>query len=109
MTNMTQRMFYRRILTTPDFFFVFAKHLDMIFDDGWIYDIEDKEDVVCGVDSTIGWRKALERTCRELNILDAFEYWNNLPWDKSDCLDAYIGELLCAVVYDENSNRIVKD
>ena len=103
---MTERLLFRKLLTTPKFFEVFAKHLDRIFPDGWICDVEEQEDVICAVDSTMGWSKALKETCKELNIYDVYEYWKSLDWDMSDILDGEISELLCAVVYDENNLRI---
>lgn len=103
---MTERLLFRKLLTTPKFFEVFAKYLDRNFPDGWICDVEEQEDVICAVDSTMGWAKALKETCSELNIYDVYEYWNSLDWDKSDILDGDISELLCAIVYDENNQRI---
>lgn len=100
---MTERIFFRRILSKPDFFTIFAKYLDGMFPDGWVY---NEEDVYCEVEGTLGWDEALKATCVELNIYDAYEYWFALEWDESDDLDAYLGELLCACVYDDNGNRI---
>ena len=103
---MTKRIFLRKILLTPNFFNVFAKHLDKMFPNGWIYDIEEQKDVICAVDSTAGWAKALYYTCTELNISDVYSYWNELDWEYSDILDGKLSELLCAIVYDENNKRI---
>lgn len=103
---MTERILLRKILTTPNFFQVFAKHLDKLFTTGWIYDIEEVNDVICAVCSTMGWSMALHLTCVELDITEVYEYWSELEWDESDMLDGQIGELLCAVVYDENNQRV---
>lgn len=103
---MTRRTFFRKILSTPEFFIILAKHLDEIFPDGWIYDVKEQGDVICAVDSTVGWQNALKQTCTELNIFDAYEYWNRLDWMESDILDGHISELLCATVYDNNNERI---
>lgn len=100
-------MFFRRILFTPNFFVVFAENLDKIFPSGWVYK-EGQEDVFCAVDGTTGWETALIATCTELNIYDAYEYWRSLEWHECDILDSYIGELLCACVYDDNGNRVKK-
>lgn len=102
---MTRRLLFRKLLTTPKFFEVLAKHLDRIFPNGWIYQDIEEEDVVCAVDSTLGWQDALEKTCKELNISDVYEYSCSLDCDASDILDGDISELLCAVVYDENNQR----
>lgn len=104
---MTRRLFFRIILTTPNFFNVFAKHLDRIFHNYWIYDPEEvNDDIICAVDSTAGWQKALFDTCIELNIYEIYEYWVKLDWQKSDILDGELSELLCAMVYDEDNQRI---
>lgn len=103
---MTKRLLFRKLLNSTDFFKTFAKHLDEIFPNGWIYDIEEQEDVVCAVDSSAGWREALCDTCIELNIYDVYQYWTSLSWEESDILDGEISELLCAVVYDENNRRV---
>ena len=111
---MTYRVFLRKILTTDNFFFVFADKLDEIFHEGWIYDsrfLKDyyyHDDVVVGVDSTVGWNTALGRTCAELDLMDCWEYYNDLDWDVSDEVDSNIGKLLCAIVFDEDGNRIGK-
>lgn len=103
---MTRRTFFRKILSTPEFFIILAKHLDEIFPDGWIYDVKEQGDVICAVDSTAGWMNALKQTCTELNIFDVYEYWNRLDWMESDILDGHISELLCATVYDNNNERV---
>lgn len=105
---MTKRLFFRIILTTPNFFYVFAKHLDEIFPNGWIYNPEKmNDDIICAVDNTAGWQKALFDTCIELNIYNIYKYWANLDWTESDILDGELSELLCAMVYDEDNQRIV--
>ena len=103
---MTERLLFRKILTTPNFFKVFAKHLDEIFNNGWIYDVEECKDIICAVDSTMGWARAFKDTCNELNINDVYEYYDGLGWEESDILDGDISRLLCAITYDENNQRI---
>lgn len=107
-SKMTRRTFIRKILTTPNFFFVFAKHLDEVFPDGWIYEdiYEGTREIITSIDSTYGWVKALKQTCEELELLDCWECWDKLEWFDSDKLDGDIGDLLVAIVYDENGNRI---
>lgn len=102
---MTRRLFFRKILTTPHFFEVLAKHLDAIFPNGWIYNAEEINDICCGVDSTVGWSKALKETCAEFNMNDVYEYYDSLTWEESDIVDDCVGVLLCAIVYDENGQR----
>ena len=99
---MTKRLFIREMLTNPDFFYVLAKHLDKIFPDGWTFE----DSVVCAVDGTGGWAEALKKTCAELSIMDIYYYWNNLDWQASDILDEYISDLLCAVIFNENGQRV---
>jgi len=105
---MTRRLFLRKIITTPNFFFVLAKHLDAIFPKGWIYEdiYKDTKEIFTAIDSTGGWMKALNQTCKELNFNECYEYWASLDWQDSDMLDGEIGDLLVATVYDENGNRI---
>ena len=104
---MTLRLFFRKILTTPNFFNILAKHLDRIFPNGWICDAERiGYDIECSVDSSGGWAKALYHTCTELNISDIYDYWAKLDWETSDWIDGEISMMLCATVYDENNQRI---
>lgn len=102
---MTRRLFFKKILSTPDFFKVLAKYLDKIFDGEWIYDVEEVDDIICSIDSTAGWQRAMFNTCVELDIYDVYEYWVKLSWEESDILDGEISELLCAIAYDENGHR----
>ena len=101
---MTQRVFIRKLLTADNFFLKLADNLDLMFPDGWIY--PDLEEPCCAVDSTCGWADALEKTCVELDLRDCWEYWASLGWEESDILDGTIGDLLCAVAFDEHGYRM---
>lgn len=104
---MTRRLFFRIILTTPNFFDVFAKHLDEIFPNGWIYDPEETdEEIICAVDGTGGWQMALFNTCIELNIYKVYDFWAKIDWIESEILDRELSELLCAMAYDEDNQRV---
>ena len=105
--KMTRRLFFRKLLTAPDFFFVLAKHLDEIFPDGWIY--EDDDEMESFVESTHGWSKALKVTCEELELNDCWEWYSKFDWYDGDLLDGDIGSLLVAIVFDDNGNRIPKE
>ena len=107
MTNkMTRRLFFRRLLTTPDFFFVLAKHLDEVFPNGWIYEEVLEDEIITSVDSTYGWNKAFKATCEELELNDCYSWYGEFDWYEGDLLDSDISELLVATVFDDNGNRI---
>lgn len=99
---MTKRLFIREMLTNPDFFYVLAKHLDKIFPDGWTFE----DSVICAVDGTGGWDEALKKTCAELDMKDWYYYLNSLDWQMYDILSEYISDLLCAVIFNENGQRV---
>ena len=98
---MIERQFFRKILTTSNFFFVLAEKLDEIFSGGWLYD-----DTSTYCESTLGWGKALKETFEECNLIDCLDYYEKLDWDVSDITDGRIGSLLCAIVLDDDGNRI---
>ena len=108
---MNERIFIRKLLTTKDFFFLFAKHLEEIFcgilRDDW-YECE-RGIYIGGIYATKGWHDAFRLTCEELGLNNCYEYYNSLDWEMCDVIDADIAMLLEAIVLDEDGNRIKYD
>lgn len=52
------------------------------------------EDIEIGLESTIGWDKALRNTCTKFDLLDEYEWYRNLDLDTSDNYDSEIGDKL---------------
>ena len=106
---MNVRLFFRKILTTDNFFFVLAKELDEIFPNGWIYDdLKGNGEIYTWCESTSGWYTALSGTFKEFDLIDYWAWYQALDWDESDNIDGYIGFLLCAFVFDDDGKRIRK-
>lgn len=47
---------------------------------------------------THGWYAAMRETCRKLNLGWLMDYYDALPWDKSELFDAEIEKRVCAIV-----------
>ena len=56
---------------------------------------EDGFSTIDYLSSTGGYVAAFETTCRKLDMMWLFEYWNTLEWYNSDIFD---GEMCCRVV-----------
>lgn len=110
--KITYRLFLKKIITfKSDFFFVFAAQLDEVFSNGWIYEdiYKDTGEIIVSVDGTCGWSEALKHTCEileEFGFMDYWKWYDSLNWSDSDVVDGIIGDLLVAVVYDENGDRM---
>lgn len=103
---MDRRLCIRKMLTTPYFFEEFAKSLDDIFPDGWIYDIEGLTETICSVVASYGWKKALKVACDETGIPEVYKYRDSLSDYKCGFLDFDTAEILVALAYDDDGQRI---
>lgn len=106
---MNERLFFRKILTTNNFFFVLAENLDEMFSNGWIYDdLKDDGEIYPCCESTHGWTVALCATFKRFDLMGCWDWYWALDLETSDIIDGYIGSLLCAFVFDDDGNRIRK-
>ena len=103
---MTKRVFLRKILLADSFFLRLASNLDKIFQNGWAFPDEYDCDIFCDVGGTVGWGNALSITLRAYGLEDCLDYYEHLDWYESDELDAEVIDLMLAVAFDEDKQRV---
>ena len=103
--RITFRIFFRKILNVDNFFFHFASKLDESFPNGWIC-TSVPDEVIIGVEGTVGWYKALKETLEKFGLEECWKYYDGLYWEESKVVDGLIGRLTETIVFDENCNRV---
>lgn len=76
------------------FFDYFFEELKAIFSFNEI----SSEDIEIGIESTMGWDKALKNTCQKLGLLEEYDWYRKLNWDESDDFDCEIGQKMFALL-----------
>lgn len=101
---MDNRIFLRKLLTTPNFFYEFADALDEAFPSGWTF--FDEDILFYGdISGTIGLNQALKYACHRLHLEYCYEYYSKLDWYEPDGLDDLLLTILVSIVFDKHGNR----
>lgn len=91
----------------PDYFyFAFAGELFSVFG---LEAFQKDECGLCRIEycsGTAGWSAAFKMTCKKLDIMWLWEYWNSLEWYDSDLFDGEIeSAMLKHIEKDENNTN----
>ncbi|MFJ8528577.1 hypothetical protein [Bacillus sp. NPDC094106] len=79
---------------TLDFLKDFKKNVDTIFELDNADTLLTYENTYIHLECTIGWWEAVKTTCKEHDLHDLSDYYNNLNWMKSDVFDLELSNLL---------------
>lgn len=67
-----------------------------------------KEQLYCLFSANIGtsgWALAFKLACIQCDLLDLYEYYDQLDWDYSDVFDSFILENMMNIMFKENPER----